>query len=197
MSDGGTNRRGRILLLTGRPGVGKTTALRQVAGELEGLRIGGFYTEEVREGGRRVGFRGVPFRGRDAGGPAPARARTIAHVEIGGSPRVSRYGVDVEAIDELARRSLGREGEADVHLLDEIGKMECLSKVFVARVRDLLEGEGPLVATIGRGGAGLIRETKERPGAVLWTVTPGNRDAIPGRVLAWLGERLDAGPAPG
>ena len=40
------------ILLTGRPGVGKTTAGQKIVASL-GNRAGGFYTREVRSGRRR------------------------------------------------------------------------------------------------------------------------------------------------
>jgi nucleoside-triphosphatase THEP1 len=79
----------RILLLTGAPGVGKTTLMRRLIAALEKRRIGGFTTQEMRGGGQRVGFRIVPQRGSE---------RIMAHVDRHGSPRVGRYGVDVHAI---------------------------------------------------------------------------------------------------
>ncbi len=86
-----------LLLLTGRPGVGKTTVARRLAGALRHRGLAGFYTEEVRERGRRRGFRAVTFDG---------WVRVIADVAHPGPARVGRYGVDVAAIDALARRSL-------------------------------------------------------------------------------------------
>jgi nucleoside-triphosphatase THEP1 len=44
-----------------------------------------------------------------------------------------------------------------------------------------------MVATVAERGAGLIERVKRREGAVLWTITRANRDAIPERVLHWLG----------
>ncbi len=52
-----TKRQPHALLLTGPPGVGKTTVLRRAADELSDLEIRGFVTEEIREAGQRVGFR--------------------------------------------------------------------------------------------------------------------------------------------
>jgi nucleoside-triphosphatase len=48
----------RVLLLTGSPGVGKTTVLMKTINELKeaGYRVGGMISREVREGGTRVGF---------------------------------------------------------------------------------------------------------------------------------------------
>lgn len=180
------NRR-RVLLVTGAPGVGKTTALRRVAARLEDLRVEGFFTEEVRDGsGDRVGFRARSF---DADDPsAEAGGRVIASVDFDGTPRVGKYGVDVPAVDEVSERHLDP-GDGDVVIVDEIGKMECHSDRFVARMRELLEGETPTVAAVSRSGDGLIREVKESDRTETWEITRENRDRMPGRVAAWVRER--------
>jgi nucleoside-triphosphatase THEP1 len=48
----------KVAALTGRPGVGKTTALIKILHMLQadGHVVGGFYTREVRSGGVRRGF---------------------------------------------------------------------------------------------------------------------------------------------
>ncbi|MBW3661167.1 MAG: AAA family ATPase [Gemmatimonadetes bacterium] len=161
----------RILLLTGRPGVGKTTALRRAA-ETVDAEVSGFYTEEIRQRGRRTGFRAIPF--------GAGEAVTIAHVDVAG-PRVSKYGVDVAALDRVVEGTLG--GDAGVWMIDEIGKMECFSEAFVERVRVLLDGDRPVVATVGRGG-GLMVEVRNREDAETWEITRGNRDAMPERIAA-------------
>ena len=60
------------LLLTGRPGVGKTTVVRRVVERLS-RPTGGFYTCELREGGRRTGFEIVTLDGQRA---------TLSHVDF-------------------------------------------------------------------------------------------------------------------
>ncbi|MHC4547797.1 MAG: nucleoside-triphosphatase [Planctomycetota bacterium] len=162
----------RLLLLSGAPGVGKTTLLRRVAAASEGAR--GFTTEEIREQGRRVGFRIVPLDG--PGG-------IMAHVDFPG-PRVGRYGVDVAAVDAVAKAALTP--GADLYLVDEIGKMECFSERFVAGMRTLLDAEPQVVATIARKGGGFIPEVRRRPDATLWEVTVPDREALVARVLAWI-----------
>ncbi len=167
-----------VLLLTGSPGVGKTTALRTVAAGLGRRRLSGFYTEEIRHRGERRGFRAVTFDGRTA---------TMAHVSVRSPARVGKYGVDVAVVDELARSALAPGG--DVYLVDEIGKMECLSQEFVAAMRALLDAGPPVVATVALRGDGLIAEVKRRPDVETWEVTRANRDDIPRRVRGWLGAR--------
>ncbi len=179
-----------VLLLTGAPGIGKTTLVRRLAGSCpaEGLR--GFYTEEIREAGVRRGFRLVPFDG---------AARLIAHVDMAKARRVGKYGVDVAAVDAAAAL-LAPDPAARVYIVDEIGKMECLSERFVAAMRALLAGRTPVVATVGLKGGGFIAEVKRAEACLLWEVTRANRDALPGRISAWLARAAPCrhlGAAPG
>jgi nucleoside-triphosphatase len=159
------------------PGVGKTTLLRRLAAALGDRRLGGFTTEEVRERGRRVGFRIAPHGG---------RARLMAHVDFDGPPRVGRYGVDVVAVDAVAEETLAVEPGVSVYLVDEIGKMECLSARFVALMRALLGSDRRIVASVARRGGGFIEEVKARPDVELWEISPRNRDTMVGRILARL-----------
>ena len=167
----------QVLLLTGQPGVGKTTVIRKVAAGLAGRRLGGFYTEEIRVAGERRGFRLTTLDGRQG---------VMAHVEFRGPARVGKYGVDVAVVDELAADALAVRRDVDVYLVDEIGKMESLAAGFVKAMRDLLDSPKQVVATIAERGGGFVAEVKERDDVELLAVTHGNRDELPGRVLAWL-----------
>lgn len=166
------------LLLTGPPGVGKTTALRRVFERLPRAAAGGFFTEELRAGGGRVGFRLVDPAGRTA---------LLAHRDLDSDARVGRYGVDVPAFEAFVAEALS--GEADVWLVDEVGKMECFSPAFVARVEALLAAPAPVVATIALRGGGPIAALKRRPDVERWALARADRDAAPERVLAWLRAR--------
>jgi nucleoside-triphosphatase len=169
----------RHLLLTGSPGVGKTTVLRRLVQRLSDRRIGGFLTEEFRsDAGSRLGFRAITFEGKEW---------TIAHVDSHGSARVGRYGVDLRAVDrlgEVLERAI--RARVDLCLVDEIGKMECLSESFVASMGRLLESGIPTAATVARRGVGLIAEVKKRSDSELWQVTMANRDALVDRAARWL-----------
>lgn len=106
------------LLLTGVPGVGKTTVIRHLAQRLVGKRLAGFYTEEIREAGARQRFRLLSFDDQE---------RCIAHVDLPKRYRVGQYGVDVAAIDAAAAELLMPKADRDIYLVDEIGKMACFS----------------------------------------------------------------------
>jgi len=170
----------KALLLTGRPGIGKTTMIRRVAEALHGERIAGFYTEEQRSCGSRTGFQIVTLDG---------RRRPMAGIDIRSPQRVGKYGVDVAAIDAVAETTLAPEA-AEVFLVDEIGKMECASRNFVTAVRRLLAADRVVVASVALKGGGLIAEVKRLPGIVLREVTAQNRDRLPEEVIDWVRERL-------
>src|SRR5438067_316363 len=150
-----------VLLLTGRPGAGKTTALRHAVDLLHGRRVAGFYTEEIRERGQRRGFRAVSFDG---------RAWDLAHVGFrDAAARVGRYGVDVGVMDALAQ-TLGPRQAVDAWLVDEIGRMECLSPAFVTAMRALLAGAVPVVVTGAQLGGGCISALRRRAEVELQSV---------------------------
>jgi nucleoside-triphosphatase THEP1/catechol 2,3-dioxygenase-like lactoylglutathione lyase family enzyme len=163
--------------LTGAPGCGKTTVIRQLAAALSGWRLAGFYTKEIRAAGVRVGFQINDFAG---------RSTVMAHVDFTGPCRVGRYGVDVAAIERMLEGALVPDAGVEAYLVDEVGKMECLAAGFVARMRAVLAAGKPVVATVALHGGGFIEEIKAGYGAPLWEVTHANRDELPGRALKWL-----------
>lgn len=174
-------RRPHAMLLTGQPGVGKTTLVRHLAASLSKRTVRGFTTEEIRVGRERVGFRLENFEGDSV---------VFAHVEIRSSHRVGKYGVDVAALDRIVESSLTGD-RAELYLIDEIGRMECLSTRFVAAVTELLDSESTIVATVGARGGGLIEGVKKRRDVELRTVTRGNRDSLTSEVLGWLRSRFE------
>jgi len=169
---------GRAWLLTGRPGVGKTTCLRRVLERL-GRQAGGFLTEEVRVGGARVGFALVTLDGRRA---------TLAHVERRGAPRVGKYGVDVEALDRVGVPAIRRAVEAGWWVVvDEIGKMELASAAFQTTVEDALASASPVLGTVMAAPHPWADRIKASPGVTLIEVTAANRDRLPARLLDRVG----------
>lgn len=171
---------GRMLLLTGRPGVGKTTVIQKVADTLPD-QAGGFYTQEIRDSsGRRQGFRLVTLDGEEA---------VLAHTDLRGPehPQVSRYGVDVEAIEKVGAKAIREAITSDkVIIIDEIGKMELYCEAFKKAVSEAIESPSPVVATITRGSRAWTDELKAREKSEVWEVTVDNRDVLPTEVRRWL-----------
>jgi len=165
-----------ILLLTGVPGIGKTTVIRNVAADLAPDPVRGFFTEEVRVAGKRRGFRIVTLDGREG---------RLADVDLRSPHRVSKYGVDVAGFESLALPVLeGAENDPSaIFLIDEIGKMECFSAAFVRATRDLFDRGSAVVATVALRGGGFIAEVKRRPDVEIVEVTRANRDTLPARIV--------------
>ncbi|MGD2104062.1 MAG: NTPase [Anaerolineae bacterium] len=171
---------GRTLLLTGRPGVGKTTVVKKVARAL-GEQAGGFITEEIRSSSdRRLGFRVVTLSGKEA---------IMAHVDLRGQgrPRVSRYGVDVMALEAVGVAALrAATGSGRTIIVDEIGKMELFSDAFKDAVLDAIEGECPVLGTVMSGSDPWVDDLKARDRVEVWEVTAENRHGLPQRIRRWL-----------
>ena len=165
------------VLVTGRPGSGKTTVIERVGEMLPRSSATGFFTREIRSRGVRRGFAIHTLAGDSA-----VLART------GGSgPRVGRYRVHPEALDEVAVPSLAVRSGTRVIVVDEIGKMEVLSSAFCDAVRAALDARVSVLATIARSGGGFIGEVRARHDVTIVEVTAANRDRLPGDLLRRLG----------
>jgi nucleoside-triphosphatase len=63
-------------------------------------------------------------------------------------------------------------------MIDEIGKMECHSKIFREMIPILLDSSKPLVATISLRGEGLSSQIKQRPDVQVLELTVANRESL-------------------
>ena len=166
------------ILLTGLPGCGKTTAIMKIIAELDCASVAGFYTEEIREGKNRRGFSWKSLDG--SGG-------VLAHIDIKSRFKVGRYGVDVAGFEKSVVPVLDDEqSDAELFVIDEIGKMECFSEKLVASVRRLFVSDKSVLATVARKGTGLISEVKNYPHTQLFNLTRENRDKTVAEILQLL-----------
>jgi nucleoside-triphosphatase len=163
-------------LLTGRPGIGKTTVAEAVIREFE-EDAGGFVTGEIRESGTRKGFRITTVDG---------AMTTLAHVGFSSPLKVGKYGVDLETLRSIALPSV-RTGikQKQVIVIDEIGRMELASKEFRTAVLEALNSNRVVVATIQRHAEPFTDLLKKRHDVKLIEVTVENRHQLP-RMVAEL-----------
>jgi nucleoside-triphosphatase len=173
---------GRTLLITGLPGTGKTTIIKQAAQAL-GARAGGFYTEEIRGPGGRKGFRLVTL-------PSGGREAVMAHVDIRTRNRVGRYGVDVATLDAVGVAAVREAVQSrEVVVIDEIGKMELFSGEFQGAVLKAMSSPKIVVATVMHKSHAWVNALKAMPQVTVWQVTKSNREEMPGRVMEWIAGR--------
>ena len=159
----------RKVLLTGRPGCGKTTLIKRVVNELA-LPAGGFYTEEIRERGERVGFKIITLDGKEA---------VLAHVDFKTADRVGKYGLDLSALVTVGIETLRTALRArELVVIDEIGPMEIRSRIFRDVVSEALYSGVLILGTITTRPFPFTDTIKNRPGVTLIEVRSENRERL-------------------
>jgi len=167
------------VFLTGQPGSGKTTAITKAAELLrvQGFKIAGIVTNEIRENGVRVGFSIEDL--------ITKRTGTLAHVQQMEGPRVGKYRVNLSDIQRVAVESIRRAiTESDVIVVDELGPMELNSEPFIQEVQTALAAPKHFVGTIHRHASHpLVRGIKSNLNYQILEVTMENRNRIPRSVV--------------
>lgn len=160
------------IFLTGAPSSGKTTVIKKVIKRLNSP-ANGFYTEEEKFEGKRVGFIMKTIDG---------KMGYLANEDIQSDFHIRRYGVSIENIETIAVPSI-----APVHnhiiILDEIGKMECFSECFKKAAVRALDSYNIVIGTITLGGDAFIRGIKDRGDIEMHDVTLDSRDSLPDLIL--------------
>jgi nucleoside-triphosphatase len=171
------------IFLTGAPSSGKTTVIRKVIDSLR-LPARGFYTEEERVEGKRVGFLMKTLEGKKG---------YLAHQDITSDFHIRRYGVSIENIEALAVPSIAPVN-GHIIILDEIGKMECFSELFKKAAINALASPNIVVGTVTYGGDDFILGIKKREDLEILEVTQDNRDTLPDLILRKIADILKHQP---
>ena len=167
----------QVYLLTGQPGTGKTSLIKQAIAGMKG-KAGGFYTEEIRSQGVRQGFRLVTLDGHSA---------ILAHAYSHSPYRVSKYGVDIDSLDKVGVSALNQAAqECDLVVIDEIGKMELFSAKFREAVLRILKSGKRLLGTIMLSPNPCADAIKRQPQVNLITVTKANHQQVLEELQDWL-----------
>ena len=166
------------ILLTGCPGVGKTTLVKEISERLE--NCAGFYTEEIRdERNKRTGFDVVTVKS----GQRSSLARIQTPLK---GPKVGQYTVTLKEFEAVALSAMSR--NCEVLVIDEIGKMESFSSRFNNLVREVFSSDthqGDILATIPVrfDKLGLVKEIVDRDDTEIIEVTKSNRDELKSSLL--------------
>ena len=166
------------ILITGKPGIGKTTVLNRVkkAVENQNYSVGGVTCPEMRKKGRRVGFNIIDV--------STDKKGILAHVKCKG-PHVGKYGVNLEELDGIAVPAIENAiKSSDYIFIDEIAPMELHSKLFCIAVKTAMDSKKPVIAVIHKKSShSLVFQIKSRDDVVIFEVTAENRDLLEEEIL--------------
>jgi nucleoside-triphosphatase len=133
------------------------------------LPLSGFFTREIRESGRRTGFKIITLDGKEG---------ALAHERIKSKVWVGKYGVNLKDLDEIAAPSIIPSKPDQVIVIDEIGRMECFSALFRETLLQALGSPNKVIGSIALKGDEFIQAVKNRPDVELFHVSEQNRDRL-------------------
>jgi len=158
------------IYITGEPGVGKTTLLLKIVNELsrKGINVSGFYCPEVRERGKRVGFKIKSFDGKIED--------WLANIYGENNIKIGKYNVILteETIKKLEEEIF----KADILAIDEIGPMELSIPKLKGLIDKILQSNYNLIAVVHRR----IKLTDGK----IYIVTRSNRELLADEILNYI-----------
>ncbi len=160
------------ILLTGSPGIGKSTIIKTVIRSFTGP-VKGVYAEEENINGERTGFILHTLEGQSA---------YLAHENMLSEYRVGKYGVNVEAIESLVVPAISPFNDSLV-IIDEIGLMQCYAPHFLDAVTITLNNAPCVLGTISLQNTEKLLAIKQRSDVQVIEVTPENRNSLPEIIL--------------
>jgi nucleoside-triphosphatase len=155
------------ILVTGPPRSGKSTLIEKVVQSINRPATG-FFTQELREKGRRVGFSITTLQGKTG---------VLAHQNIRSTFRVGKYGVNLEDLDQIAVPSMLPSSLDQIVVVDEIGKMECFSRLFKETLIKVLSSDNLVIGSVAIKGDRFIESIKKRDDVSLISITQNTRDS--------------------
>ncbi|HZY70285.1 MAG TPA: NTPase [Thermoplasmata archaeon] len=168
--------------ITGLPGSGKTQTLLRIIQllEQEGMKVGGMVTEPILEKHRRAGFQITNWLTKEH--------EVFAHESIKSRVRSGKYGVNLSALEGLGTRSLQEaRDQADVIVIDEVGKMEVESDAFTQSVLNTLDADKSIVMTLHKKSRNpLLQDIRRRDELRLLEVTPVNKNLLAFKIVRLL-----------
>jgi nucleoside-triphosphatase len=179
----------RIVLLTGRPGVGKTTAAGDIAARLGPKQTDGFISSEIREDGRRAGFGVAVLHSNEVG--LLARPGLVSEFRFGspGADGHPRLGVTHEFLENVACRRI-EASEAPLIVIDEIGPMQATSARFRRLVESLLAEARSVFGTVALAEDDWISAVRDHPDVSTIELTHGNRDTVREALIAYFASTI-------
>jgi nucleoside-triphosphatase len=176
---------GRAYLLTGKPQVGKTRAIKQIVDGLGKKHCGGFYTEEIRVQGARTGFQLVTLDGQHV---------LFAHTDVKSAIRVGRFGICLDSLEAVGITVLYKMMETNkLIVIDEIGLMQVHSEQFKRAVLDVLKSPLPLLGTISLQPHPWLDQMKQQETVRLYELMHDNYDDVVRTLIVLVRAELQEG----
>ena len=154
------------ILVTGPPRSGKSTLIEKVVQSISRPATG-FFTQELREKGQRVGFSITTLQGKTG---------VLAHQRIRSTFRVGKYRVNLEDLDQIAVPSMLPSTPDQIVVVDEIGKMECFSRLFKETLIKVLSSDNLVIGSVAIKGDRFIQSIKKRDDVSLVSISENTRD---------------------
>ncbi len=162
------------ILLTGTPRIGKTTIIHKIINK-SSKECAGFYTEEIRQKNRRVGFSLTTLDKKNC---------ILSHKNVESRYRVGKYRVNLDCIEKIGVAAI-KEGikKRKIIIIDEIGKMELFSREFRDIVIKALDSNSRVVGTILFSSHSFCDKIKKRDDVEIIEVTEENRNTLPDVII--------------
>jgi nucleoside-triphosphatase len=167
------------ILITGKPGIGKTTVIKKIFQKL-GNKAVGFFTEDYRDlkTHRRKGFKVITFDGKE---------EILADVNLKSNYKVGKYGVNIKGFEKVAVPVLEKalNSKDKIIIIDEIGKMEFYSQKFRNLIWEIMKDpELKVIATISQKDFHpIIKKIKNLPDVEIVEVKQENRNILPEEIV--------------
>jgi nucleoside-triphosphatase len=172
---------GRTLILSGTPGIGKTTIIKAVIKQL-GDQAGGFYSEEILGPGGRKGFKLITLDGQWG---------VMAHADFKSKSNFGRFGVETHIIDRLGAGAINAAlADKPIVVIDAIDKITMFSSQFQSATVKAVGSSTIVLATAMSDNHPWLMALKAFPGVTVWEITKKNRSALVKQVLEWLNQAL-------
>jgi nucleoside-triphosphatase len=160
------------IAITGSPGVGKSTVLRNVLKQLT-CTYGGMTSADIRAKGERMGF-----EIRDI---ATGKEGILAHRQ-GIGPRIGSYHVNLEDLNNIGVDAIRNAMNSELIVIDEIAPMEFKSPEFVRAVEETLSSDRNMLVVLHQKSAHPLAERIRREFEV-YTVTLENRESLVSEIV--------------
>jgi len=130
-----------IVVISGAPGIGKTTTVINAARTLKDrrLNVGGIVSRELRINNTRVGFEFIDLITNNT---------SVLASTTGRGPKVGKYFVSLEGCRFAAERLTDTNKSCDVIICDEIGPMELKSMDFINSLKNLLDVDKKIIVVV-------------------------------------------------